>query len=85
VPLTDHMSAQPLSPSRSSAGPYRSFDTLGGLLLWDLQACSDPLYATSVDATKEKAERWTRRRAFAQVRHGSNIQLPPYSLVTRHA
>jgi hypothetical protein len=25
--------------------------------------------------TKEKAERWTRWRAFAQVRHSSNIQL----------
>jgi hypothetical protein len=33
--------------------------------------------------TKEKAERWTRRRAFAQVRHSSNIQLLPYSLVSR--
>jgi hypothetical protein len=33
-------------------------------------------------STKEKAEHWTHRRAFAQVRHGSNIQLLPYSLVT---
>jgi len=32
--------------------------------------------------TKEKAERWTRWRAFAQVRHGSNIQLLPFSLVS---
>jgi hypothetical protein len=31
---------------------------------------------------KEKAERWTRWRAFAQIRHSSNIQLLPYSLVT---
>ena len=31
---------------------------------------------------KEKPGCWTRRRAFAQVRHGSNIQLLPYSLVT---
>jgi pimeloyl-ACP methyl ester carboxylesterase len=31
--------------------------------------------------TKEKAERWTRWRAFAQIRHSSNIQLLPYSLV----
>src|SRR6266508_3922402 len=32
---------------------------------------------------KEKAECWTRRRTFAQVRHSSNIQLFPYSLVCR--
>ncbi len=32
--------------------------------------------------TKKKAGCWTRRRAFAQVRQGSNIQLLPYSLVT---
>jgi hypothetical protein len=32
--------------------------------------------------TKENPGCWTRRRAFAQVRHGSNIQLLPYSLVT---
>jgi hypothetical protein len=31
--------------------------------------------------TKEKPERWTRWRAFAQVRHSSNIQLLPSSLV----
>jgi hypothetical protein len=31
--------------------------------------------------TKENPGCWTRRRAFAQVRHGSNIQLFPYSLV----
>jgi Leucine-rich repeat (LRR) protein len=31
--------------------------------------------------TKEKAERWTRWMAFAQVRHGSNIQLLLFSLV----
>jgi hypothetical protein len=31
--------------------------------------------------TKEKAGCWTRRRAFAQVRQGSNIQLLPYPLV----
>jgi hypothetical protein len=31
--------------------------------------------------TKEKAERWTSWRAFAQVRHGSNIELLPFSLV----
>src|SRR5829696_2040255 len=35
--------------------------------------------------TKENPGCWTRRRAFAPVRHGSNIQLLPYSLVTRHA
>jgi hypothetical protein len=33
-------------------------------------------------ATKEKAGCWTRRRTSAQVRHGSNIQLLSYSLVT---
>jgi hypothetical protein len=31
--------------------------------------------------TKEKAERWTPRRAFAQVRPYLNIQLLPFSLV----
>ena len=31
--------------------------------------------------TKEKLGFWTRRRAFEQVRHGSNIQLLSYSLV----
>ena len=31
--------------------------------------------------TKEKPRRWTHRRAFAQVRRGSNIQLLPYPLV----
>jgi hypothetical protein len=34
------------------------------------------------DLTKEKPGFWTRRRAFEQVRHGSNIQLLSYSLVT---
>jgi hypothetical protein len=34
---------------------------------------------SSLSATKEKAERWTRRRAFAEVRRSSNIQLLPYS------
>jgi hypothetical protein len=33
--------------------------------------------------TKEKAGYWTRRRAFAQVRRGQNIQLLPFSLVTQ--
>jgi hypothetical protein len=33
--------------------------------------------------TKEKPGCWTRRRAFEQVRDGSNIQLLPYSLVSR--
>ena len=32
--------------------------------------------------TKEKAGCWTRRRAFAQVSQGSNIQLLPYPLVS---
>jgi hypothetical protein len=32
--------------------------------------------------TKEKPGCWTRRRAFTQVRRGSNIQLLSYSLVT---
>jgi putative peptide maturation dehydrogenase len=32
--------------------------------------------------TKEKPGFWTRRRAFEQVRHGSNIQLLSFSLVT---
>jgi hypothetical protein len=36
----------------------------------------------ATDVTKEKAERWTRWMAFAQVRHGSNIQLLLFSLVT---
>jgi hypothetical protein len=36
---------------------------------------------TTSELPKEKAERWTRWRAFAQVRHSSNIQLLPYSLV----
>jgi hypothetical protein len=30
--------------------------------------------------TKEKARCWTRRRTFAQVRRGSNIQLLPFLL-----
>jgi hypothetical protein len=34
--------------------------------------------------TKEKAGCWTRRRAFAQVRQGPNIQLLPYPLVLHH-
>jgi hypothetical protein len=44
-------------------------------------------YPLSVDTTrltrltKEKAGYWTHWRAFAQVRHSSNIQLLPYSLV----
>jgi hypothetical protein len=38
-------------------------------------------YRDVLRATKEKAERWTRWRAFAQVRHSLNIQLLPYSLV----
>jgi hypothetical protein len=33
-------------------------------------------------ATKEKPGCWTRQRTFEQVRHGSNIQLLPYSLVS---
>jgi SLT domain-containing protein len=33
--------------------------------------------------TKEKAERWTRWRALAQVRRSSNTQRLPYSLVRR--
>jgi len=37
---------------------------------------SDPI-------TKENPGCWTRRRAFDQVRHGSNIQLLPYSLVSQ--
>jgi hypothetical protein len=36
----------------------------------------------SLGVTKENTEHWTRRRAFAQVRHRSNIQLLPYSLVS---
>jgi hypothetical protein len=36
---------------------------------------------SSRSVTKENTERWTRQRAFAQVRHSSNIQLLPYSLV----
>jgi hypothetical protein len=32
--------------------------------------------------TKEKPGFWTRRMAFEQVRHGSNIQLLSFSLVT---
>ena len=32
--------------------------------------------------TKEKPGCWTRRRAFGQVRQGSNIQLLPYPLVS---
>jgi hypothetical protein len=33
-------------------------------------------------STKEKPGCWTRRTAFEQVRHGSNIQLLPHALVT---
>jgi hypothetical protein len=40
------------------------------------------LWATADQATKEKAGCWTRRGAFAHVRHGPNIQLLPYPLVT---
>ena len=49
---------------------------LAGAAAWPVQAIRLPV------ATKEKAERWTRWRAFAQVRHGSNIQLLLFSLVT---
>ena len=42
-------------------------------------AVCDP---TGAVLTKENPGCWTRRRAFAQVRHGSNIQLLPYSLVS---
>jgi hypothetical protein len=35
------------------------------------------------ELTKEKAGCWTRRRTFAQVRRGSNIQLLPFPLVRR--
>jgi hypothetical protein len=35
--------------------------------------------------TKEKPGCWTRQRAFAQVRHDSNIQLLSFSLVTTQA
>ena len=37
---------------------------------------------TWLDFTKAKPGCWTRWQAFAQVRHGSNIQLLPYSLVS---
>ena len=33
-------------------------------------------------STKEKPGFWTRRRVFEQARHGSNIQLLSFSLVT---
>jgi hypothetical protein len=39
-------------------------------------------YVGAGGVTKEKPGCWTRRRAFAQVRQGSNIQLLSYSLVT---
>jgi hypothetical protein len=39
------------------------------------------LSMTPQEVTKEKAERWTRRRAFVQVRNGPNIQLLPFPLV----
>ena len=38
--------------------------------------------AGNSDITKEKAGRWTPWRAFTQVRHSSNFQLLPFSLVT---
>jgi hypothetical protein len=37
---------------------------------------------TNQNITKEKPGCWTRRRAFTQVRRGSNIQLLSYSLVS---
>jgi hypothetical protein len=42
-----------------------------------------PFVPVSLEGTKAKPGFWTRRRPFAQVRHGSNIQLLSYSLV-RH-
>jgi hypothetical protein len=42
---------------------------------------SHPLGASYNGVTKENPGFWTRRRTFAQVRHGSNIQLLPHSLV----
>src|SRR5215218_3298065 len=44
-------------------------------------ACPGVPAATVPCVTKENPGCWTHRRAFAQVRHGSNIQLLPYSLV----
>jgi hypothetical protein len=38
-------------------------------------------FRVACELPKEKAGCWTRRRAFAQVRWGSNIQLLPYPLV----
>src|SRR5512132_410371 len=58
-----------------------NLDDLAGLLGCN---CRHPRLVEALgEATKENPGCWTRRRAFAQVRHGSNIQLLPYSLVAR--
>jgi hypothetical protein len=49
--------------------------------LWTLADQSVAQQRLSGRVTKERAERWTRWRAFAKVRYSSDIQLLPYSLV----
>jgi hypothetical protein len=46
------------------------------------RSCGTSSCSAGRDRTKEKPGFWTRRRAFEQVRHGSNIQLLSYPLVT---
>jgi hypothetical protein len=64
-------------PARcSTSSPHA---TSGDAAFTSIPEVSDP----PVDQLpKEKPGLWTRRMAFAHVRHGSNIQLLPYSLVS---
>jgi hypothetical protein len=64
-------------------------DASGASVLGDQGAIGRPgtarptqaLSGTAGYLPKKNAGCWTRRRAFAQVRQGSNIQLHPYPLV----
>jgi hypothetical protein len=49
------------------------------MLSWAGRKC---LPKRGLAVTKEKPGFWTHRRAFEQVRRGSNIHLLPYSLVS---
>ena len=51
----------------------------------EVHTSARPSNERSKSHTKEKAGRWTPWRAFTQVRHSSNFQLLPFSLVTGRA
>jgi hypothetical protein len=64
-----------------------AFAAIGAILVGGLQVGSlgeletEEPFRLIVALTKAKAGCWTRWRAFAQVRQGSNIQLLPFPLV----